>query len=258
MSIAATNDWPLHQLDIKNAFLHGDLKEEVDMEQPPGFVAQGESSKVCRLRKSLYGLKQSPRAWFGRFSEVIQEFGMKKSKCDHSVFYQQSEVALILLVVYVDDIVITGSDSKGISALKSFLQANFQTKDLGMLRYFLGIEVTKCKKGIFLSQRKYILDLLTETGKLGARPCSAPMFTNTQLTAEDGEPFADPEMYRRLVGKLNYLTVTHPDIAYPVSIVSQFMASPRTTHWAALEQILCYLKGAPGRGIWYRNHGHTH
>jgi len=258
MSIAATNDWPLHQLDIKNAFLHGDLKEKVYMEQPPGFVAQGESSKVCRLRKSLYGLKQSPRAWFGRFSEVIQEFGMKKSKCDHSVFYQQSEVGFILLVGYVDDIVITGSDSKGISALKSFLQANFQTKDLGMLRYFLGIEVTKCKKGIFLSQRKYILDLLTETGKLGAKPCSAPMVTNTQLTAEDGEPFADPEMYRRLVGKLNYLTVTHPDIACPVSIVSQFMASPRTTHWAALEQILCYLKGAPGRGIWYRNHGHTH
>ena len=160
---------------------------------------------------------------------------MKKSKCDHSVFFQQSEVDLILLVMYVDDIIITDSDSKGISALKSFLQVNFQTKDLGMLRYFLGIEVTKCKKSIFLSQRKYILDLLTKTGKLGAKPCSAPMVTNIQLTTEDGESFADSKMYRRLVGKLNYLTVTRPDIAYIVNIVSQFMASPRTTHWVALE-----------------------
>ncbi|KAL3518524.1 hypothetical protein ACH5RR_021113 [Cinchona calisaya] len=171
---------------------------------------------------------------------------MKKSNCDHSVFYQQSKAGLILLVVYVDDIVITGSYSASTTALKSFLQTHFQTKDLGMLKYFLGIEVTRCKKGIFLSQRKYVLDLLTATGKLGTKPCSAPMITNMQLTADDGELFSDPAMYRRLVGKLNYLTVTRPDIAYPVSIVSQFMSSPRTTHWAALEQILCYLKGVPG------------
>ncbi|XP_057993063.1 uncharacterized mitochondrial protein AtMg00810-like, partial [Hevea brasiliensis] len=233
-----------------------DLQEEVYMEQPPGFIAQGELGKVCRLRKSLYGLKQSPRAWFGRFSEAIQEFGMQKSKCDHLVFYRQSEVGLILLVVYVDDIVITGSDSAGISSLKTFLQTQFQTKDLGLLKYFLGIEVMRSKKGIFLSQRKYILDLLTETGKLGAKPCSAPMTPTLQLLAGDSELFEDPERYRRLVGKLNYLTVTHPDIAYVVSVVSQFMSSPTVAHWEALEQILCYLKGAPGRGLLYGNHGH--
>ena len=258
ISLAATNNWPLYQLDVKNAFLHGDLQEEVYMEQPLGFVSQAESGKVCRHRKSLYGLKQSPRAWFGRFSEVVQEFGMKKCNSDHSVFYQQSEIGIILLVVYVDDIVITGSNNAGIAALKNFLQSRFQTKDLGMLKYFLGIEVTRCKQGIFLCQRKYVLDLLKATGKLGAKPCSAPMIPNMQLTADDGELFSDPEMYRRLVGKLNYLTVTRPDIAYPVSIVSQFMSSPRTTHWAVLEQILCYLKGAPGRGILYGNHGHSH
>lgn len=120
------------------------------MEQPPGFVAQGESDKVCRFRKSLYGLKQSPRAWFGRFSEVVQEFGMKKCTSDHFIFYQRSENGLILLVVYVDDIVITSSNNAGIAALKNFLQSRFQTKDLEMLKYFLGIEVTRSKKGIFL------------------------------------------------------------------------------------------------------------
>jgi len=250
ISMAATYSWPLHQLVIKNAFLHGDLHEEVYMEQPPGFVAQGEYGKVCHLHRSLYGLKQSPRAWFGKFSQAVEKFGMTKSKFDHSVFYKQSDADIILLIVYVDDIVITGSDITGVSSLKSFLHTQFHMKDLGMLKYLLGVKVNRSKKGIFLSQRKYVLDLLTETGKLEAKPCSAPMIPNPQLT-KDGELFEDLEKYRRLVGKLNYLTVTRPDIAYSVNVVSQFMSSSTVHHWAALEQILCYLKGAPGRGILY-------
>ena len=111
ISLPATHNWDFHQLDIKNAFLHGDLHEEVYMKQPPRFVAQGEIGKVCRLRKSLYGLKQSPRAWFGKFSQAVENFGLQKSKFDYSVFYRNSSLCIILLVVYVDDIVITGSDS---------------------------------------------------------------------------------------------------------------------------------------------------
>ena len=156
----------------------------------------------------------------------------------------------------MDDIVIIGSDSKGISSLKSFVQSQFHTKDLGMLRYFLGIEVMQSKHGIFLSQRKYVLDLLSETGKLGVKPCSSPMVPGIHLTRE-GETFEDPEKYRRLVGKLNYLIVTRPNIAHSVSVVSQYMSSPIVDHWAAIEHILCYLKGAPGCGILYSNHGHN-
>ena len=141
------------------------------MEQPLGFDAQGEIGRVCHLRKSLYGLKQSPRAWFGKFSEVIEKFGMQKSKSDHSVFYKNSQVSIILLVVYVDDIIITGNDMAGISSLKSFLYGQFHTKDLGMLKYFLGVEVMRSKRGIFLSQRQYVLDLLFETRKLVAKSC---------------------------------------------------------------------------------------
>ncbi|XP_031256492.1 CRM-domain containing factor CFM3A, chloroplastic/mitochondrial-like [Pistacia vera] len=226
------------------------------MEQPLGFVAQEEYGKVCHLRKSLYGLKQSPRAWFRKFSEIVAKFRMTKSKSDHSVLYKQSAIGIILLVVYVDDIIITGSNTTGISLLKSFLHIQFHTKDLGMLKYFLGVEVTRSKKGIFYSQTKYVLDLLTETGKLSAKPCSTSMFPNSQLT-KDGELFEDPKRYKRLVEKLNYLTVIRPDIAYSVSVVSQFMSSPTVDHWATLEQILCYLKGAPGCGILYRNHGHN-
>ncbi|XP_071912390.1 uncharacterized protein [Coffea arabica] len=196
ISMATTHNWSLHQLDIKSAFLHGDLQEEVYMEQPPGLA--------------------------------VERFGMQKSKSDHSVFYKQSEVGIILLVVYVEDIiVITGNDA-----------------------------AAKSRKGIFLFQRKYVLDLLSETGKLGAKLASTPMIPNLQLTKE-GELLEDPGRYRRLVGKLNYLTVTRPDIAYSVSVVSQYMSNPTINHWAAVEQILCYLKGAPGRGILYNNHGHT-
>ena len=123
ISLVASYDWDLHQLDIKDVFLHGDFQEKVYMEQPPRFVAQGEIRKVCRLRKSMYGLKQSPRAWFGKFSQVVETFDMQKSKSDHSIFYKNSSYSIILLVVYVDDIVITVNDSKGILSLKFFLHS---------------------------------------------------------------------------------------------------------------------------------------
>ncbi|RVW59781.1 Retrovirus-related Pol polyprotein from transposon RE1 [Vitis vinifera] len=234
ISIVASQQWMIHQLDIKNAFLHGDLEEEVYLEQPPGFVAQGSMG-----------------------SKEIQAFGMNKSEKDHSVFYKKSAAGIILLVVYVDDIVITGNDHAGISDLKTFMHSKFHTKDLGELKYFLGIEVSRSKKGMFLSQRKYVLDLLKETGKIEAKPCTTPMVPNVQLMPDDGDPFYNPERYRRVVGKLNYLTVTRPDITYAVSVVSQFTSAPTIKHWAALEQILCYLKKAPGLGILYSSQGHT-
>ena len=131
------------------------------MEQPPGFVAQEEISRVCRLCKSLYGLKHSPRTWFDKFSQVIKKFGMQKSKSDHSVFYRNSEVGIILLVVYIDDIVSAWTDMASISSLKSFLHGQFHIKDLEMLMCFLGVEVMRSKHRIFLSQRKYVLDLLS-------------------------------------------------------------------------------------------------
>ena len=141
----------------------------------------------------------------------------------------------------MDDIVITGSDSTGISSLKSFFHGQFHTKDLEMLRYFLGVEVMRSKHGIFLSQRKYVLDLLSKTGKLGAKSCSSLMAPGVHLTRE-GELFEDPKRYRKLVGKLNYLTITHPDIAHSVNVISQYMSSPTIDNWATVEHILCYLK----------------
>ena len=258
LSMAAMCSWSLFQLDIKNVFLHGDLAEEVYMEQPLGFVAQGESDLVCRLRRSLYGLKQSPRAWFGHFSYVVQEFGMLRSTSDHSVFYHHnSSGQCIYLVVFVDDIVITGSDRDDIKKLKQHLFIHFQTKDLGKLKYFLGIEIAQSSSGVVLSQRKYALDILEETGMLDCKPVDTPMDPNVKLVLGQGESLGDPRRYRRLVGKLNYLTITRPDISFPISVVSQFLQSPCDSHWDAVIRILRYIKSTPSQGVLYENRGHT-
>ena len=155
--------------------------------------------------------------------------------------------------MYVDDIVISSSDMTGISSLKSFLHGHFHSKDLGMLKYFLDVEVMRSKRGILLSQRKYVLDLLSEIRKLGAKPCNTLMAPSLQLT-KDGELFGDPKIYKRVVGKSNYLIVTHPDMAHSISVISQYMSSLTTNHWTNVEHI---LKGAPGRCILYRNHEHN-
>ena len=164
--------------------------------------------------------EQSPCAWFGKFSQTVEEIGMQKSKSDQSIFYRNSNSGIILLVVYVDDIVITRIDSKGISYLESFLQSQFHTKDLRMLRYFLGIEVMRSKhmKSFDLKGNICLIYCL-RLKRLGAKPCSSPMFPSVHLTKE-GETFEDPERYSRLVGKLNYLTVTRLDIAHSINVVS--------------------------------------
>ncbi|KAF3657316.1 hypothetical protein FXO38_13745 [Capsicum annuum] len=142
---------------------------------------------------------------------------MIRSGAGHSVFYRHFEPNLcIYLVVYVDDIVITGNDQDGITNLKQHLFQHFQTKDLGRLKYFLGIEVTQSSLGIVVSQRKYALDILEETGMMGCRPIDTPMDPNAKLLPGQGDPLSDPGRYRRLVGKLNYLIVTRPDISFPV------------------------------------------
>ena len=211
---------------------------------------------VCRLQRSLYGLKQSPRAWFGRFNIVVQQFGMVRSEADHFVFYRHLAQGCVYLIVYVDDIVITGSDEPGILQLKQHLSNQFQTKDLGKLWYFLGIEVAQSKDGLVISQRKYAMDILEETSFLNTKPADTPMDPSVKLLPNQGEPLSDSGRYRRLVGKLNYLTITRPDI-FAVSVVSQFLSFPCQEHMDVVIRILRYIKCAPGKGLVYEDKGHT-
>ena len=201
--MAAMSSCPLYQLDIKNVFLHGNL---ADIYGSNRLVVQGESSLVCQLRHSLYGLKHSLRAWFGRFNYVVQEFDMTRSTSYHSVFYHHtSSEQCIYLIVYVDNIVITGSDHDGIRKLKQHLFSHFQTKDLGKLKYFMGIETAQSNSSVVMSQRKYVLDILEEIGMLNYKPVDIPMDPNVKFVPEQGEPLRDPRRYQRLVGRLTTL-----------------------------------------------------
>ncbi|XP_020234117.1 uncharacterized protein LOC109814165 [Cajanus cajan] len=160
-------------------------------------------------------------------------------------------------MVYVDDIVITGSDATIISQLKEHLFSHFQTKNLGSLKYFLGIEVAQSKEGVVISQRKYAFDILKETGLENCKPIDSPMDSNQKLIVDQGEAFPDPERYRRLMGKLIYLTITRPDISFAVGVVSQFMQNPHIDHWNAILHILRYIKRALGQGLLSEDKGNT-
>ncbi|RVW53241.1 Retrovirus-related Pol polyprotein from transposon TNT 1-94 [Vitis vinifera] len=176
LSLVANLDWPLQQFDVQNAFLHGELSEEVYMDLPPGcMVSEKQCQKVCKLKKSLYGLKQSSRAWFGRFTKSMRAFGYRQSNSDHTLFLKKQHGKIMALIVYVDDMVVIGNDPEERKALQNYLSREFEMKDLGPLKYFLGIEVSRSSEGIFLSQRKYALDLLQETGMLGCQPVNTPI-----------------------------------------------------------------------------------
>ena len=250
LSIAANLDWPLQQFDVKNAFLHGELSEEVYMDLPPGcMIPEVHCQKVCKLKKSLYGLKQSPRAWFGRFTKSMRSFGYYQSNSDHTLFLKKQHGKITALIVYVDDMVVTGNDPNERKALQSYLSSKFEMKDLGHLKYFLGIEVSRCDKGIFLSQRKYALDLLQETGMLTCQPANTPVDEGLKLCVETNHVPVDKGRYQRLVGKLMYLAHTRLDLAYALRIVCQFMHNPGEQYMNVVMRILRYLDSTPGKSI---------
>lgn len=153
-SVAAKKEWPLHQFDVTNAFLHGEVTKPVYMEAPPGFSGEFKEGEVCKLKKTLYGLKQSPRIWFGRFTDVMKKYSYKQSNSDHTLFLKRRGEKIICLIIYVDDMIFTGDDDYEISQLKKNLFAEFEMKDLGLLNYFLGIEVLRSKKGILYHKIK--------------------------------------------------------------------------------------------------------
>lgn len=265
ISLAVNYDWPLFQMDVKNAFLQGELMEEVYMRIPKGYDENIPESHVCRLKKAIYGLKQSPRAWYSKLHNALTSQSFTKSEADSSLFTKHSEHGITILLIYVDDIIITGSDLSGINDIKAYLKSVFDIKDLGYLRYFLGIELAHSKNGLVLSQRKYALDLLCETGKLGAKQASTPI-ESTCKRKEKGEdqgkqrkeeePLQDDKQYQRIVGKLIYLTITRPDICFAVNQVSQYMQKPLNKHMTMVNRILCYLKGTPGQGLHMIKNGH--
>ena len=254
IAIAIKRDWSIHQLDVNNAFLHGDLHEEVYMRIPQGYD-KGGGTKVCRLRKSLYGLKQASRNWYHKFTSALLELNYKQSAADHLLFIYKEGCIFVTALIYVHGVIMAGNDEHKIKETKKFLNDKFSIKDLGPLKYFLGIEAARTKDGIVLSQRKYTLDILEDSGMLGCRPCTFPMEQNMKLDNGEEDVRVDASKYRRLVGRLLYLQATRPDLAYSVNVLSQFVSDPRQKHMDAAMRVLRYLKATPGQGIFFPKEG---
>lgn len=183
LTLATIHHWHLHQLDVKNAFLNGNLTETMYMEQPPGFVNPNAPTHVCCLIKALYGLKQAPRAWFQRLSTFLIHIGFQCSRANPSLFIFKRDSAILYLLIYLDDIILTGNDVSFIKKFTNRLHDEFAIKDLGKLSYFLGLEVIYTSTGLFLSQAKYAYDILSRAGLLDAKPVGTPLNTTESFNS---------------------------------------------------------------------------
>ena len=257
LSEVAVNDLELHQLDIKTAFLNGDLDEEIFMVQPPGYE-EGGPSVTCKLQKSLYGLKQAPRAWFAKLKSELENRGLIASEADPALFISEKDGRRTYVLVYVDDILVAGT-LENIKFVKSVLQEKFDVKDMGEAAFYLGMEITRDRpnKTLFLTQRRYIRDLLQKFEMTEAGTRSVPMDVSTRLSKDAGEPLHNGR-YSELVGGLLYASVyTRPDIAQAVGALARYMSKPTMVHWTAAKEVLRYLVGTASAGIVYGQQGRS-
>ncbi|KAG7568161.1 Reverse transcriptase RNA-dependent DNA polymerase [Arabidopsis thaliana x Arabidopsis arenosa] len=233
LEVAVTKAWTIKQLDVNNAFLQGELTEEVYMSQPPGFIDKDRPSFVCRLKKPIYGPKQAPRVWYTALKQYLLDAGFSNSLANASLFIHSSPATTTYVLVYVDDFIVTGNNNKMVNQVLASFAERFSIKDPTDLHYFLGIEVTRTAKGMHLIQRRYVTDLLTRHNMLDAKPITTPLQAAPKLTLTSGNPLEDASQYCSLVGSLQYLAFTRPDISYAVNRLSQFVHKPTHEHWQA-------------------------
>lgn len=249
VSIAAARGWEVHHLDVKTAFLHGELKETVYVLQPEGFEVKGSERKVYKLHKALYGLKQAPRAWNNKLNGILLELGFSRCTKEPSVYRKTVNTNILVVAVYVDDLFVTGASPKIISEFKKEMASNFDMSDLGMLSYYLGIEVSQEEGRITLNQRRYATKILEESGMIKCNMSHVPMEQGLKLEKSIEEADIEATSYRRNVGCLRYLLHTRPDMAYTVGVLSRYMQCPKTSHGAAMKHCLRYLQGTTALGL---------
>ena len=265
LAMVALFDLELEQLDVKTAFLHGELEEQIYMKQPEGFVVQGKEDHVCLLKKSLYGLKQSPRQWYKRFDSFMLGHGYSRSDYDSCVYHKKFlDGSFVYLLLYVDDMLIASKSISEINKLKAQLSNEFEMKDLGVAKKILGMEIHRDRSvgKLYLSQKNYIEKVLERFGMQNAKPVNTPLAAHFRLSAEMS-PQNDEEKeqmmyvpYASAVGSMMYAMVcTRPDISQAVSVVSRYMGNPGRMHWQAVKWILRYLRGTSNVGLIFdRNH----
>ncbi|KAH9762199.1 retrovirus-related pol polyprotein from transposon RE1 [Citrus sinensis] len=255
LNLAVMNQWIVRQVDINNAFLNGELSEEVFMQQLEGFVDKSKPNYVCKLHKALYGLKQAPRAWFEKLRGCLLQWGFRNSKSDSSLFLRRTKLSLIMVLIYVDDILGTRPNSGELDSFIQQFNTIFTLKDLGRLSYFLGIEVLYGLDCIYLSQKKYIRDLLAKVDMLDCKGVVTPMCSGKDsklqkiVKGELDYYVEDATHYRSILGGLQYLILTRPEIAYSIHKLSQYVSVPTMQHLMACKRVLKYLKETQDYGL---------
>lgn len=249
LSIAAAKDWIVYQLDVGNVFLRRDLTEDIYMKIPQGFAEKNDNI-VCKLHNSLYGLRQASRNWYDKSPKALK--GIDISQCAEQIIrclYTKGGRIITTALIYVNDVILSENEADFMKYVKTYLYTNFSIKDLGKLKYFWSIEISISEKGIVLSKRKYVLDILKETGMTSCKSSKLPMEQNCDLRSDKDDAPVDPSKYKRLFGRLLYLTITTPDITYVVNLLCQHMPDPKEKHMDVVNRIVRYLKFNPGQGL---------
>ena len=251
LALSAKHGWEVHHMDVKSAFLNGELDEVVYVSQPEGFVKQGQEHLVYRLYKALYGLRQAPRAWYAKLSQCLEEMGLSRCPYEHAVYIKKEGEESLIVAVYVDDLLITSTSVGIIERFKKEMSSHFDMSDLGRLSYYLGIEVYQGEGYIKLKQTSYAKKVLEKAGLNDCNPTKYPMDPKLLITKDGDGKVVNPTEFKSLVGGLRYLVHTRPDLAYSVGIVSRFMERPTLMHLNAAKRILRYVKGTMNYGLVY-------
>ncbi|GJS03883.1 putative ribonuclease H-like domain-containing protein [Tanacetum coccineum] len=251
LAYASYMDFTVYQIDMKSTFLYGTIEEEVYVNQPPGFEDPEFPNKVYKVEKALYGLHQAPRAWYETLSTYLLENGFRRGTINKTLFIKKIKNDILLVQVYVDDIIF-GSTKKSLSTeFEKLMHKRFQMSSIGELTFFLGLQVEQRKDGIFLSQDKYVYDILKKFGFTTMKTVSTPMETHKSLSSNASKPDVDVHLYRSMIGTLLYLTSSKPDIMFAVCACSRFQVTLNVSHMHAVKRIFRYLKGKSTLGLWY-------
>jgi hypothetical protein len=237
-------------MDVKSAFLNGPIKEEVYIEQPPGFEDSEYPNHVYKLSKALYGLKQAPRAWYECLRGFFITNGFKVGNVDPTLFTKTIAKDLFICQFYVDDIIFGSTNKSTCEEFSRIMIQIFEMSMMGELKYFLGFQIKQLQEGIFISQTKYIQDILKKFGMKNDKPIKTPMGTNGHLDLDTRGKFVDQKVYRSMIGSLLYLCASQPDIMLPVCMCARFQANPKEVHLRAIKRIMRYLVYTPKFGLW--------
>ncbi|GJV34469.1 putative ribonuclease H-like domain-containing protein [Tanacetum coccineum] len=251
LAFASYMGFIVYQMDVKSSFLYGKIDEEVYVSQPLGFIDPKYPKKVYKVVKALYGLHQAPRAWYATLSTFLLKNGYRRGTIDKTLFIKKDKHDIILVQVYVDDIIFGSTKRSWCDEFETLMKSRFQMSSMGELTFFLGLQVKQKEDGIFISQDKYVAEILKKFDFVSVKTASTPIETQKPLVKDEEASDVDVHLYRSMIGSLMYLTASRPDIMFAVCACSRFQVNPKTSHLSAVKRIFRYLKGKPKLGLWY-------